>query len=249
MPHRIDVVYRADDESDKARAARAHALREADERARALRSMEGLSESKWRRLSQWAVPNREINAHDVDAFRGVVDTAEDEKPIQLFLQERPHLLATVLGGAQGRWVAPQVRLGGHYVADFFVADADSSGVRWLLVELESPRVPALLQGGQWAKETRYAMHQIEQWRHYLRENPDAARKRREDEGLGLVDIEAGVPGLILISRRSLVAGDPEWMRRSSRLNSGVDIHTFDWLIEKVEGAANIRPQLSGTSRS
>jgi hypothetical protein len=58
-----------------------------------------------------------------------------------------------------------------------------------------------------------------------------------------------VPGLILVSRRSLVADDPEWMRRSSRLNSGIAIQTFDWLIQKVEQAANMRPQLSGlTSR-
>jgi hypothetical protein len=124
-----------------------------------------------------------------------------------------------------------------------MADADSSGIRWLLIELESPRVRAVKRDGEWAKEARHAQHQIRQWRHYISENPDAARKAPEDEGLGLVDIEAGVPALVLISRRDLVANDPVWMRRDLRLNSGVEMHTYDWLIERVERVAGLRPQL------
>jgi hypothetical protein len=240
---RIDVIYRADDVSQPAQEARHLAEREASTRVWALRRNEALSAEKWQRLRRWHVDERALTAHDVDRLRGVVNTAEDEAPIQMFLQENPHVLAALLTGAQGRWIRPQVKLGARYVADFFIADADSWGIRWLLIELESPRVRALKRNGEWAKEARHAQHQIQQWQHYIAENPDPVRKPTEDEGLGLVDIEAGVPALILISRRDLVASDPAWLRRALRLNSGVEMHTYDWLIERVERAATMRPQL------
>lgn len=235
--HRIEVLYAADDDSPAAQDARRLAEMEATERARALRAGETVSDVKSRQLHRWHVGGRRATLQDVDRLRGVIDTAKDEQPIQLFLQDHPHLLAGLLTGAHGRWVCPQVRLGARYVADFLIADADSSGIHWQLLELESPRVRAVNRNGEWAKEARNAQHQIRQWRHYISENPDAARKAPEDEGLGLVDIEAGAPALILISRRDLVVGDPVWMRRDLRLNSGVEMHTYDWLIERVERMA------------
>jgi hypothetical protein len=242
--HRIDVLYRADDHSSDAEDARTLAAREATARSRGVAGSETLSFVKVTQLRRWHVPDRSLTTHDVDRLRGVVDTAEDEKPIQLFLQDHPHLLAALLSGAQGRWVRPQVKFGARYVADFLIADADSGGIGWLMIELESPRVRALKRDGEWAKEARHAIHQIQQWRHYISEHPDACRKSpEEDDGLGLVDIEAGVPALILISRRDAIAGDPAWMRRTLRLNSGVTMHTYDWLIEQVERVAGGGSQL------
>ena len=235
--YRIEVLYRADDDSPAAQDARRLAELEATERARALRASETVSDMKSRQLYRWHVSGRRATLQDVDRLRGVVDTAEDEQPIQLFLQNHPHLLAGLLTGAHGRWVRPQVRFGARYVADFLIADADSSGIHWQLLELESPRVRAVNRNGEWAKEARHAQHQIDQWRHYIREHPDGARKAPEDEGLGLVDIEAGVPALILISRRDLMTDDPAWMRRDLHLKSGIEMHTYDWLIERVERRA------------
>lgn len=169
----------------------------------------------------------------------MIETAADEAPIQKFLAARPYLLTPLLSASHGKWVRPQVRFGARYVADFLIADSDSTGIRWRLIELESPRVRVLGRSGQWLKEARKAQDQIRTWRHYIRENLDAVRKPPSEEGLGLVDIEAGSPALILISRRSIVAKDPAWPRRELS-ESGVEMHTYDWLMERIEGAAVMR---------
>jgi hypothetical protein len=234
---RLEMRYRVGDASPQAEKARLHAAKAAAERRAAGRYSSAMNGAKFHRLLPWLVDRREIYGRDVDALRGVIETAKDEAQIQQFLTERPHLLTAVLRGAQGCWLVPQLRLGDKYVADFFMADADSAGIRWQLVELESPRVQPLTKTSEWRKEARHAQHQISTWRHYLRENLDSARKPREDEGLGLVDVESGVPGLILISRRNMVVRDPAWMRRELSIDSGVAMHTYDWLIEQVERAA------------
>ncbi len=82
-----------------------------------------------------------------------------------------------------------------------------------------------------------AQHEL---RHYIAENLDAARKDPQDEGLGLVDIDPGVPGLILISRRSIIGGDHAWVRRGLRLDSGIAMHTYDWLLDRIEDASRGR---------
>jgi hypothetical protein len=234
---RVDVAYRAGDTSPSAAAAGKAAETRARDRRAAEDRGDTFSAVKFQQLLPWRVKPREVLGRDVDALRGVIETAKDEAPIQLFLQDRAHLLALLLAGAHHRWVVPQLRFGDRYVADFLMADSDSSGIRWQLVELESPRAKPLTKGGEWRKEARHAIHQIEQWRHYLRENVDTARKPRDREGLGLVDIEAGVPGLILVGRRSMVVDEPAWMRRSVAMASGVEIHTYDWLLERVERAS------------
>jgi hypothetical protein len=58
--------------------------------------------------------------------------------IQVFIEEHPETLAALLGGSD-RFVLPRYPLGGRYVPDFLVSDTDSLGLRWVLVELETPQ--------------------------------------------------------------------------------------------------------------
>jgi hypothetical protein len=166
------------------------------------------------------VRQREVLERDVDALRGVIETAADEAPIQRHLEQQPWLLASLLGGGHGRWVRPQVSL----------------GVRWRLIELESPRVRQQIKNGEFAKEARHAIHQIEQWRSWLAANTDQARRPRDRHGLQLVDIEAGAPALILVSRRHLTDEDPIW-KRQMRSGRAIEMHTYDWVLERLGRAA------------
>lgn len=232
--HLIEIVYRAQNRSVAATEARRIAEREAAAQRATVGPHGTLSMAKGRQLRIWQVNEyHSIDDRRLDELRGVIETAVDEKPIQLYLQEHPEFLAALLGRGHGRWVRPQVRFGNRYVADFLIADADSMGIRWRLVELESPRVRPLSRTGGWLKEAAHAQYQIKQWRHYIKENLDSARKPIEDEGLGLVDIEPDSPALILISRRSLVSNDPIWLRRELRTDSGIHMHTYDWLLERA----------------
>lgn len=237
----IEILYRANDQSAEAIKARTAVSERASRQAEGFQGVRTISAAKAARLSLWHVDQRTIVARDVDALRGVIEAAKDEKPIQEFLEERPYLLTALLGGSHGRWLRSQVSFGGIYYGDFAIADADSTGIRWRLIELESPRVRIFGAKGQFLKEARKAQDQIATWRNYIAQNRDQARKSRVEGGLGLVDIEAGAPGLILISRRAIVAGNEHWRRRNLEA-SAVQMHTYDWLLEQLEGRAAVRPE-------
>lgn len=235
----VEVLHRVDDQSDEANKARCLGTEAAKRRTDGLQSVGTISAAKVQLLGPWHIAQREITARDIDALRGVIEAASDERPIQLFLQERPYLLTALLGGSHGRWFRSQVSFGGKYFGDFAIADADSTGIRWRLIELESPRARIFGAQGQFLKEARKAQDQIATWRNYIAQNRDMARKPVNEGGLGLIDIEAGAPGLILISRRTAVAGDEHWRRRELEGNA-VQMHTYDWLIAEVENRANMR---------
>ena len=102
----------------------------------------------------------------------------------------------------GTYVRNQPSLGGQRYPDFALAVVDSGGVHWTLIELESPRVNAGLKSGQLAEKARTAVQQIETWREWLTVNLDFARRPRDEDGLGLVEIRPQCPGLVLIGRRA-----------------------------------------------
>lgn len=242
----IEILHPVAEDNEVAHEARRVAAGKAKRQSDGLRGAATMSAAKAQLLSPWYVPKKAVFARDVDALRGVIEAATDESPIQEFLQERPHLLTALLGGGHGRWLRSQVSFGGVYYGDFAIADADSTGIRWTLIELESPRVPIFGAKGQFLKEARKAQDQIATWRHYIAQNPDQARNSRKDGGLGLIDIEAGTPGLILISRRAIVAGNEHWRRRLLE-SSAIQMHTYDWLLEQLEDRAVMRSALGESS--
>src|SRR5690349_3559521 len=93
----------------------------------------------WRQPDErFAVPWDAVTVDAVEALREVIDTAEDERPVQQFLAEHPECLVERLVFGHGRWVIPKARLGIHHVTDFLVAEDGSLGIRWHAIELESP---------------------------------------------------------------------------------------------------------------
>ena len=81
----------------------------------------------------------------------VLESAADERPLQKFLGSRPGMLAQQIS-ACCRWVIALPRLDAEYVPDFAVARLDNSGLRWTLVELESPRARLFTQQGRKSRQ-------------------------------------------------------------------------------------------------
>ena len=132
---RVTLKCRAANNSAKARALKKATANKAAERSTS-REFSRVKELELRRF-RVATPLRQ---EDIDQLRNVIDLATDEKPIQSFLETRPQILAALLGG-RSRFVVPRPELagvGGKRVPDFLLADVDSAGVHWLLVELETP---------------------------------------------------------------------------------------------------------------
>ena len=193
--------------------------------------MIGVPEESYRILQPWYVDEYwRLSSKDVFALRAVIDEADDERPIQRHLAENPRLLANTLSGGHGRWVRPQVRLGAQYVADFCIADGDSSGLAWQLIELESPTKRMFKADGEMADRARHGVHQIQSWRQWLSENLDYARKE-SPAGCGLPDIRPRPWGVVLIDRRANLRDGATWQRKQIFEDQLISLHTYDWLLD------------------
>jgi Domain of unknown function (DUF4263) len=229
-PDMVTVQCRKNDNSTKARSLRQKAANEAAHRART----ESWSESKERELEEFAV-NTVLTNEIVDQFHEVIETADDEKPMQQFIQSYPQVMTALLGGTS-RFLLPKSPLGGKYVPDFLVSDTDSLGIRWLLVELETPHsTVTLMKQNDLEANARKGVSQVKEWREWLQSNLDVARRTRRDNGLGLIDIRPRSEGLVLVGRRALLHANSTIVRGPLREESNIRVHTYDWLLEQLSG--------------
>jgi hypothetical protein len=140
-----------------------------------------------------------------------------------------------LGGGHGRWVIPQKRMGAEHVPDFVIGDRHSFGFDWQMVEIESPSAKVFTKSGDPSKTLNHAIRQITDWRSWLKRNQDYASRRREENGLGLVDIASDVKGLIIIGRRANIASSTNERRRQLCSDLKIDIHSYDWVVDILQG--------------
>jgi hypothetical protein len=186
-------------------------------------------------LAQWEVdPRPAPSGADVDALRAVIEAAADERPIQAHLAANPKLFSPLLGGGHGRWVRPKVRLSDRYEADFMVADADSSGIHWVYVELESPRERMFLKNGELGEKARHGIHQIHQWRDHIDRNGGEARRLRSEGGLGLPEVRSKGWGIVLVGRTETIGEDPVQRRRQLEEDERIMLHSYDWLVDRIQ---------------
>lgn len=230
-PDLISVVARRDDNSESATAARRRARNAAARRAQ----ISAWSMAKSQDLSEFTTEDI-VSEDDIAELESVITTAEDERPIQKFLEENGHLLTALLGGTL-RYCLPQKRLGVEYVPDFIIGDVDSLGVRWVLIELETPRSGIYLKDGLMLDEkARRGVSQVVAWRNWLSSDIAYARQRRSENGLGLFDIREQSDAIVLVGRRSLMPETKDAQRHEYRRSNNIQIHSYDWLLEELRGA-------------
>lgn len=177
----------------------------------------------------------DITQEDVDAFNEILNNATIENEVQTFLEKNPILLIQHLGGGHGRWVVPKKRLGAEYVTDFIIGERHSYGYEWRAVELENPNAPMFTRSGDPSSHLTRAIRQIQDWRAWLQRNQNYAARSESEGGLGLIDIVAKIPGLILIDRRENVDSRSNERRRQMVNDLGIMIHTYDFLIDSAQG--------------
>lgn len=160
-----------------------------------------------------------------------LNAAETERPIQVYLEKHPTILAYLLGGGHGRWVIPQKRLGAEFVSDFIIGEKSSIGFEWEVIELESPKSPMFTNKGDPSKTLTHAIRQIQDWRSWLKKNQDYASRSRNKHGLGLSDIDSNCRGSIFIGRREQLRESDNERRRQMMSDLRIDIHSFDFLVD------------------
>jgi hypothetical protein len=99
----------------------------------------------------------------------------------MFIESCPQILAAILGG-KSRFLLARRSLAGRYVPDFLISDTDSAGIRWLLVELETPDSSVTLSSrNDLDGNARKGVSQIKEWREWLQNNLGLARRPRREE--------------------------------------------------------------------
>lgn len=187
-------------------------------------------------LSEYFAWWDDITPADVAAYEQVLEAASDEHPLQTFLARNPRFLVQHLGGGAGRWVIPQKRLGAEYVPDFVIGERSSSGFGWQFVELQSPKASLFVKStGRQSKQLDEGLRQINDWRRWLDNNRDYARRPRARDGLGLDNASGSDPGLLIIGREADLTETDRERRRQLDQQHNVRIHTYDWLVRAAKG--------------
>ena len=229
-PDLLSIIARRDEHSDSAIEAR----RQAENLAARRGGSSEWSIAKSSDLSEFTTVNL-LSEDDIAELESIIAEADDERPIQLFLQENRHLLTALLGGNE-RYCLPQKRLGGEYVPDFIIGDVDSLGIRWVLVELETPKSGVYLKDGiQIDQKARKGVSQVIDWRNWLSSNISYARRKRSENGLGLFDIREKSEAVVIVGRRSQMPPTKDAQRNEYRQSNHIQIHTYDWLLETLRG--------------
>ncbi|WP_342668382.1 Shedu anti-phage system protein SduA domain-containing protein [Actinoplanes subtropicus] len=111
---------------------------------------------------------RRITADDLSALKTKLSTARTERPMHRLLAQRPHLVVNAEMAHGCRWIKSNPQLGAEFSPDFAVVRLDSGGLRWTLMELQDPITQLFIGNGQAGKELREGIHQIGEWRGWVR---------------------------------------------------------------------------------
>jgi hypothetical protein len=229
-PDQLSVLCRKDDNTEQSHEFRRKAANGAALRAR----VDSWTEAKRYELLRFKV-EAPLTLQIVEELKRVIESAADERPIQAFIEAHPEALAALLGGSD-RFVLPRPSLGGKYVPDFLASDTDSLGIRWIFVELETPQSHVTLTTrNDLDAAARKGVTQIKEWREWLQNNLDMARRPVSKDGLSLIDIRPRGEGLVLVGRRALLNENSDMVRNPYREENSIRIHTYDWFVERLFG--------------
>ena len=182
-------------------------------------------------LDQHSVLWDRVTVEDADSLKELLERDPDEHSMHRFLKDNPQFLVQALTGGHGRYQISKPRLGAEFVPDFLIAEESSIGLEWYAIEIESPRVEAHTTNGLQSHHLTHAIGQIRDWREWVMNNLDYARRPREQDGLGLIGIDNRVAGLILIGRRNEHPKRYNQFRRQMIDRERIVIHSYDWLVD------------------
>ncbi len=175
-----------------------------------------------------------LTLYDVEQLERIIESAENEKSIQEFIENCPQILTSLLRGGY-RFCLPRPSLG-KYIPDFIVSDVDSLGIRWVLIELETPISNVTLERENSLDQyARKGVSQIKEWREWLLNNLAFARQTKSNQGLGFVDIRPQSEGLVIVGRRFRLYENTHIVRNPFKENDSIEVHTYDWLLDQLRG--------------
>jgi Domain of unknown function (DUF4263) len=169
----------------------------------------------------------QLSAYQASELQQIIETAQDERPVQKYCELNPVLLVPFLGGVDRGWVFGRPKLGAEFVPDFMLGFLDSAGYHWHLIELENPRFAALTRQAEQNAKLTHAVQQILDWRIWLRRNVQYAQTQ-----LGYLDLDAEFDSSIVMGRRQeMTRNQRDRYRELSR--DRITIMTYDRFFERI----------------
>ena len=107
----------------------------------------------------------------------------------------------------------------------------------MLIEIERSDAKLTTTHGDYAETVRRAVRQVKDWRCWLLENQDIAKRERTHGGLGLFDMSRIVIGHVLVGRRSAMTPRFNMLRNETLSNDVIQIQTYDGIIEWARNRA------------
>ena len=172
----------------------------------------------------------------VDRFEQFINRNPPEVDIQNYLQNNPWLLSEQFPHCYH--ILPRFSLSGQYVTDFIAPERSSGGTFWMLIEIERPDCKLVTKDGEFAVTVRRAVRQVRDWKTWLKDNQDVARKSRLSGGLGLHDMTRMLCGHVIVGRRSNVTNRFNQLRNELFENEVIEVYTYDRIIDWARRRAN-----------
>jgi|HubBroStandDraft_2_1064218.scaffolds.fasta_scaffold24173_1 hypothetical protein len=109
-------------------------------------------------------------------YASLLDTSPDERPIHEFLANHSYFFHHLLRLSGQSPLYSKIKLGDQFVVDFAGFDKSSVGPEWYLIEIESPTCKMFTKAGRQSAKLTHTIQQVSDWRSWVQENLDSARK-------------------------------------------------------------------------
>lgn len=154
----------------------------------------------------------------VKRFRELLNTNPDEASVHKFLKDNIALLSF-----SAEEVSSKISLGNEHVTDFVIQSRDCE---YILVEIEAPTHKLFTRNGNPTAALTHAIRQTSDWRDWIAENTDYARRSMP----GITE-----PKCWVVIGRSTNLNDNEIkaLRRMNKEYANIQIKTYDDLIGEI----------------
>lgn len=173
----------------------------------------------------------------LDTLSAMLKAGAGERKIQRYLCRHPYLLLGRCRTGHGTYAFKEKLLGCQHRIDWAVANGNSGGLAWELIELESPLRAPFMKNGHFSAATREGINQILDWRNWLAANPDYAERSKSSGGLSLHGIRYN-HGVVVVGRRShydqLVGRDKyDVSRQVCKRAHHIDVISYETFLESL----------------